>query len=368
MLFLLTSSTCMWALTPQLFRIADRMKARQRIQCQPVSQSISSYSRSVPLVSPLMFFETMARATRSNISAREALLMHAHLMASNTAWPQLQQDLQSRCEVAHAIQRACDSDKNTEVFPLLLSALSHGVFIPEALDYAVSISRTNMRTAQKLQAATAHARITMRVLSILPIVIVIVSSVVSSRFRSSLHIPAVLLLMFFGIAINRLGAWWVSRLIHGAISTQVHNEIVPLIEQFTVSVKAGLSIPDACARWRVVNQVGSRISQQLEMGNSLALSLQPLEELADPLAAVVTDALTTALNDGQPVRDTAAILVAEARHAQQQHIETRIRQLSTKLSLPVVFCVLPSFVLLTLVPLIVAPILNIGTSLPSPLS
>ena len=361
---LATSALCVWCITPRVFRLADRTCTRRRLLHQ---QPLLPFQKNKPegSASPQLFFESIARATRSNVSARDALLTHLHLLPGHSTRAQLQQDLNSHSHVDEAIQRACHSDKHNETMHLLSSSLSHGVFIPDALDHAVSITRANIRGTQTLQVATAHMRTTVRILSILPIVIVTFTAITSARFRSTLQSPAVVLLLIIGIGINRMGAWWVSRLVVSATKLNKHNEIVPLIEQFTVSVRAGLTIPEACSRWHTVNQLGSQVSQQLLSGNPLAIALQPLADMQDPLGAVVADTLIAAYKDGQPIREAAHVLATEARNAQRHVVETRVQQLSTKLSLPVVFCILPSFVLLTIVPLVFSPMLHVGVSLPS---
>jgi tight adherence protein C len=64
--------------------------------------------------------------------------------------------------------------------------------------------------------------------------------------------------------------------------------------------------------------------------------------------------LLEADRDGLPIIHTISRLSLEMHTHRRQQADVKVRQLPTKLTLPIVFCVLPSFVFLTVIPLILA--------------
>ena len=71
--------------------------------------------------------------------------------------------------------------------------------------------------------------------------------------------------------------------------------------------------------------------------------------------------LCEAAASGVPLVDTASRVHNDIQHARAARSSMRVQQLTTKLSVPVVLCSLPSFVLVALMPLAVTGL----TSMPS---
>jgi tight adherence protein C len=70
--------------------------------------------------------------------------------------------------------------------------------------------------------------------------------------------------------------------------------------------------------------------------------------------------ISESAESGTPAITVAARLLADARSNSRRHVEFQLRQLPTKLTLPIVFCVLPAFLLVALMPFALAGL----TSLP----
>ncbi len=70
-----------------------------------------------------------------------------------------------------------------------------------------------------------------------------------------------------------------------------------------------------------------------------------------PIAQPLTDALALADRHGTPLPPVLDRLAAEAREHRRRQSEIAARQLPIRLAFPLVGCTLPSFVLLTIVPL-----------------
>jgi pilus assembly protein TadC len=110
-------------------------------------------------------------------------------------------------------------------------------------------------------------------------------------------------------------------------------------------------------------------------GNSVAdliSSGAPLEEALLPLATThpingknLGHTIVEAERDGLPILETVMRLATDHRMERRRQIDTRIRQLPTRLSIPLVLCVLPSFLLLSVAPLVLASLGQLSVSLPS---
>lgn len=142
-------------------------------------------------------------------------------------------------------------------------------------------------------------------------------------------------------------------------------ELTSCVESVLVGVQAGLSVPQALEhslRW-LPERSGEPVRRSvaaLTAGEPPRLALAPLDELdgGNDLA----DVLARAMDDGLPLADVLATLLSSARDARRRAAESRIRALPARLTLPLVVCVLPSFVLLGVVPLVAA----LGPALGSP--
>lgn len=129
------------------------------------------------------------------------------------------------------------------------------------------------------------------------------------------------------------------------------------VESVLVGVQAGLSVPQALERsleWLPPDSVDPvrRCVTALAAGDPPRLALAPLTVFDG--GRDLADVLARAMDDGLPLADVLATLLASARAARSRTTETRIRALPARLTLPVVVCVLPSFVLLGVVPLAIA--------------
>jgi len=134
-------------------------------------------------------------------------------------------------------------------------------------------------------------------------------------------------------------------------------DLAPCVESVLVGVQAGLTVPQALEqsiRWLPRDSVAPvrRCADALAAGDPPRLALAPLATLDG--GRDLADVLARAMDDGLPLTDVLATLLASARAARRRAAESRIRALPARLTLPVVACVLPSFVLLGVVPLAIA--------------
>ncbi len=363
-LFLWVVAACMWFLTPRVFRVADTLCTRQRTVPREHGTSITTHSTSPHL--PEEFFDALARSLRRQTSTRDALVEHLHMLPSEPPWTHLYSQLHSDVAVDAALHVLRQS--TNEIATLVAMCATHGGLAPHALDHAAHILRSQRHAQQSVVTATAQAQLTMRILTVLPFAVLVVAATFSHNMRSAFTSPAMMMVLVLGLALNRLGAWWVSRVIRHATNARTLTESVALVDALCVAVQSGHSIVDSCLMWAWVNPLGARIAHSVSQGATLGEALHEMVHSSHPFDSVVAHTLLAAQSDGLPVHSTAAMLAAESRKTQEAHFQTRVQQLPTKLSLPLVLCVLPSFGLLVVAPLLLAHLSRFGSFLPSPIT
>ena len=111
--------------------------------------------------------------------------------------------------------------------------------------------------------------------------------------------------------------------------------------------------------------MGSSVADLISAGAPLEEALLPIATAHPITGKNLGHTIVEAERDGLPILDTVLRLAADHRNERRRQIDTRIRQLPTRLSIPLVLCVLPSFLLLSVAPLVLASLSQLSVSLPS---
>jgi tight adherence protein B len=365
-----------WYTTPRFFRFLDVSETQRRLHgSHLVSENVqSSPALSRPIqkdTSQVIDFaalcESLARATRSGAAPHDAVLagLQRHQL-HHPCWSALRNDVASlkSCENALAIARESVEAHSDEAqcLSLLESAMVHGNFVPSALDHASSVLRDRAACSAELAVAASQSQLSARLLSTLPFVLLLGAMLINSQFRSSLLSPIVLCPLFLGLILNRIGWRWISTLISRAVRYDP-DIIGQLTEHLCVSLRTGLSMTQSCERWRTLSPTGNYVADLISAGAPLEEALLPLAT-ADPISGKhLGHTIVEAERDGLPVLDTVMRLATDHRAQLRRQTDTRIQQLPTRLTIPLVLCVLPSFLLLSVAPLVLASLSQL--SLPS---
>ena len=364
--------------TPRFFRLVDMHEMQRRLNDADLMTEDAKPSLALPrhlptVISPLLDFatlcESLARATRSGASPHDALLVSLQRhQFHHLCWSALFDDvaaLQS-CDSSLATARESVEPRSNDAqcLSLLESAMVHGNFVPSALDHASSVLRDRAACSAELAVAASQAQLSAHLLSRLPFLLLAGAIFASSQFRSSLWSFLVLCPLFLGFILNRIGWRWISSLISRAIHDE-SDDIGQLTEHLCVSLRTGLSMTHACERWRTVSPTGNSIAELIRTGAPLEEALLPLATSYPITGMNLGHTIVEAERDGLPVLDTVMRLATDNRIERRRQIDTRIRQLPTRLSIPLVLCVLPSFLLLSVAPLVLASLSQLSVSLPS---
>lgn len=89
-------------------------------------------------------------------------------------------------------------------------------------------------------------------------------------------------------------------------------------------------------------------------------ALRGLRSRAGPDLDALTQLLATGERLGLPLERQAALLADEARHRRRRAVDAEARALPVRLTLPVVACILPSFVVVVIVPLVIGTLARLS--------
>lgn len=346
-----------WSFAPRFFRLCDAQLVRQRfksehrdhtqvVQRPPKNRQSGSTTN---FLSPRHFNE-LARLTRAHFPPLDAILKIATDAPSETRRLFLNESghHSSIESVVQELSRERTGDFSSH---LLLASMSDGVFIPSALDEAARLLREQQRTQGDLEIAAAQARLTMKVLTRTPLLLLVVLMMVSDSFRSVVASPSVIVVVLIALALNRIAAAWSAHLVRRTIEPSSVDEILDLSSVLSVHLRAGFTLPSACLRLSRFNERGRHIAEAIQDGQTLDEALQPLRDHPHRFGHDFATLLSTAHHDGQPSVEIIGTLTDEARQLRDQQTHIRIRRLPTQLSAPVVLCALPAFMLLIVVPM-----------------
>lgn len=137
---------------------------------------------------------------------------------------------------------------------------------------------------------------------------------------------------------------------------QVREQLPDVVDMVRIAVGAGMTARlaiDAIAT-RCDGVIGDRlreVSRRVSLGQRLHEALDAFGELGEPVMPL-TRALIAAESDGSPLAPSLEQVAAETRMLRRHAAEESARRLPVKLLFPLVACILPAFILLTVVPLL----------------
>ena len=328
---------CLQYLAPRSFSYFDRKCTTKRFQtsCSPPQlPSPRSPSAATDALDDIALCEALSRTTRSGVLAQDAL---ARLHSSYFSMTFTSES----------------TDDQPLIVQLLRSSIVDGYFIPAALDHAAHILREERHSESVARVASSQARITIRVLSWLPVVVLLLALLLQPDIRNQLFVSPLIYLVVFGVLLNFCGRRWSKHLLKTSLHLP-HSPAIELSHHICVLLRAGCSITEACLRSAECNELGATIAHNLVNGASLTDALQPLREGSDAVGNTLATILVQASLDGLPVLTTIHQLSMETRTEQRRLVECRVQELPVRLTFPTVFFILPSFFLLAVAPFVVS--------------
>jgi tight adherence protein C len=143
--------------------------------------------------------------------------------------------------------------------------------------------------------------------------------------------------------------------------------LVEFVDLLVVLLKSGRTTHqslECVARWGAgdVRGVAERVLDRCQQGERLADATSELIAAFGSAAVGIANTLAAAERDGLPIAPVLDRLVGEAHAERRRQAQVDAAKLPIKLAFPLVACVLPSFVALTVVPILIGALssLTIG--------
>lgn len=305
-------------------------------------------------------FEALSRSSRHNANATDALLTLPTHIPSVIA--DVVQSVRSQQAVVNALDtasvRVAHEDDRTSLW-LLKAALVHGFFMPHALDRGAVVLREIATARDELSVASAQSRLSARILTFIPLALAAFAALVSEDARETMFGTASgFVVLCVGLGLSWVGWRWIHKLIARVTADPLdHAALIAVIDAFAVSLRAGLTITQSFERVAELAPASVRmqceeVARSLHHGIRLHDAIAPLRNVFGSRSAVFLDMVLSADQDGLPLINLVDRLSEEARRQRQRDTDIRIRQVPSKLTFPLVFCILPSFIVLTMFPIV----------------
>jgi tight adherence protein C len=168
-----------------------------------------------------------------------------------------------------------------------------------------------------------------------------------------------------GLALDGIGLAWMRHLLAPRPPRGLAAELPEVIDLFVLALGAGLTV-HAAVRAVAAHGHGSvgaalrRAVVRVDAGLRLTDELTALESRLGADVGPLVHALVAALHDGAPVVPALHRLADDHRRHRQAAALEAARRVPVLLLFPLVICVLPAFVLLTVAPLVSAALATVG--------
>ena len=141
----------------------------------------------------------------------------------------------------------------------------------------------------------------------------------------------------------------------------VVDALPDLIDLLRIAVAGGATAPNAVrivapAVPRVVRPALEALDDQVARGARFGDAVSALASTLGPRARPLADALADSSRAGAPLGPALELVAADARRERRHQADLVARRLPVRLCFPLVVCVLPAFVLLTVAPLLAGTI------------
>lgn len=265
--------------------------------------------------------------------------------ASAPADPRLQgivAALDDGAAVAEALERGSASGDRAALAAAWRVAAASGAPLAPALRAFAGALRDGAAAARDIEVALAAPRATARIVQLLPLVAVGLSLLTGADLAAALGHPLGVASAVLGLLLIVLARAWMRRLVRGALPPPTTTGLA--LDLLAVAAGGGGS-PEAARRL---------VQRELERAG---VDLGPEAAELDVLVAL-------SRRSGAPLGELARAEAAEQRLLARDTARRTAERLGVRLMLPLGACVLPSFLLLGVVPMLVA--LLSSTALPLP--
>ena len=348
-------------------RLTPRRAARQR----PLLRARRRAAQPLPSERHANALDAIGRELRLGSSLHAAVIAvveRQHI----TEWQWLS-DASREGHMLGAVIRLNDSlnDATPDAAPNLalraIAVASEGGDAVHAVEAAARTLRVTATITAESRTAVAHTKASINVLTWVPLVLATWLIARDERARAFFVSTAGIACLLIGVSLHWVGRRWVQRL---AVSASRVDSVVPdFVDVISVYLRSGQ--PPALAFLHASNtapgtigvaarEVAERVHNGERFVDVLTSSRSEFGLHAQPMI----DALIDTERDGLAPRELFDRLATDAHAQRRRDADMRIRVLPVRLTLPLVGCILPAYVLLAVIPLLASQLSSVNLDLP----
>lgn|GEM_PF-1085129 len=254
------------------------------------------------------------------------------------------------------------------VIAAISAATASGSAVSPALNRAEQVLRRRADQRREITVASASARMSAMVLTVLPLVVLGVAAIASATVRAYATSTAGRLTIGIGMLLAGTGWWWIRRLTD---TRRVENddELLDALEDMIVRVSAGMSLLSA-VRHTASTTTGLTgdalrdIVRRCDEGELIADAIDALPGTCGDDIAVAIGSLATAQRTGTALSSALVDATDDIARIRDSTTRAHIRTLPVRLTAPLAVCVLPAFIAVALVPTVAAALTAVRGTTP----
>jgi Flp pilus assembly protein TadB len=237
----------------------------------------------------------------------------------------------------------------------VIAAAADGGDAVHAVESAARTLRTTAAIAADARTAVAHTASSIRVLTWVPVAIALWLVWRDADARMFYLSRAGVLCVAAGALLQLVGRRTVRRMARHA--TRVNAELPDFVDLVSVHLRSGKppALAFLYASDSATGDTGDsarRVADAVRNGTRFVDALVESRTQFGLRAQTLVDALVDTERDGLPPRELFERLASDAKDQRRREAERRIRALPVRLTLPLVGCILPSYLLLAVIPLL----------------
>ena len=248
-----------------------------------------------------------------------------------------------------------------------IAVASEGGDAVHAVEAAARTLRVTAAITAESRTAVAHTKASINVLTWVPLVLATWLIARDERARAFFVSTAGIACLLIGVSLHWVGRRWVQRLAVSA--ARVDSDVPDFVDVVSVYLRSGQ--PPALAFLHAsdtapgtVGVAAREVAERVHNGERFVDVLTSSRSAFGLHAQPMIDALIDTERDGLAPRELFDRLATDAHAQRRRDADIRIRALPVRLTLPLVGCILPAYVLLAVVPLLASQLSSVNLDLP----
>ena len=348
-------------------RLTPRRAARQR----PLLRARRRAAQPLPSERHANALDAIGRELRLGSSLHAAVIAvveRQHI----TEWQWLS-DASREGHMLGAVIRLNDSlnDATPDAAPNLalraIAVASEGGDAVHAVEAAARTLRVTATITAESRTAVAHTKASINMLTWVPLALATWLIARDERARAFFVSTAGFACLLIGVVLHWVGRRWVQRLAVSA--ARVDSDVPDFVDVVSVYLRSGQ--PPALAFLHAsdtapgtVGVAAREVAERVHNGERFVDVLTSSRSEFGLHAQPMIDALIDTERDGLAPRELFDRLATDAHAQRRRDADMRIRALPVRLTLPLVGCILPAYVLLAVIPLLASQLSSVNLDLP----